>query len=167
MDPYTATIRGCRFSEGVNACSNPSRGRSAIRTSQLPESAANQLKGCTSVRHYMDILSEGCDLLGEIQEGSIPEEQKEKIFSNRRQELLAQQVYSRAQRRLWRLLSDAAPLPRLDNAPASCCNSSRSQMDKEASRAYRHMISFPDCSSRVCLACSCNTPAVDRHAGEL
>jgi hypothetical protein len=75
-------------------------------------------KECSStLRHYMDILSEGCDLLGEIQEGSIPEEQKEKIFSNRRQELLAQQVYSRAQRRLWRFLSDAAPPPRLDNAP--------------------------------------------------
>jgi hypothetical protein len=75
-------------------------------------------KECSStLRHYMDILSEGCDLLGEIQEGSIPEEQKEKIFSNRRQELLAQQVYSRAQRRLWRFLSDAAPPPRLENTP--------------------------------------------------
>ena len=81
-------------------------------------------KECSgALRHYMDILSEGCDLLGEIQEGSITEKQKEKLFSNRKQQLVARDMYDGAQRRLWRFLSDAAPPPRFDNAPEPKRNS--------------------------------------------
>jgi hypothetical protein len=80
-------------------------------------------KECSgALRHYMDILSEGCDMLGEIEEGSITEKQKERIFSNRKQQLLAHDTYDGAQARLWRFLRDVAP-PRFDNAPEPKRNS--------------------------------------------
>ena len=53
------------------------------------------------------IMQEGIDLLGEVQEGLIPEEQRKKIFAQRKEELLAYAAYVRAQRRLWSLLADS------------------------------------------------------------
>jgi hypothetical protein len=47
-------------------------------------------KECSrALQYYGLIMQEGCDLLGETQEGLIPEAQREKIFAHRKQELLA------------------------------------------------------------------------------
>jgi hypothetical protein len=54
-------------------------------------------------------MQEGCDLLGEVKEGLIPDDQRQKIFSNRKQELLAYAAYTRAQTLLWTLLSHSDP----------------------------------------------------------
>jgi hypothetical protein len=90
-------------------------------------------KECSiALRRYMNILADGCDLLGDVQEGSLTEEQREKIFSNRKEQLLAHDAYDRAQRQLWRFLSDAEPpLARLDDSPQPKRNSSeRSSRDR-------------------------------------
>jgi hypothetical protein len=82
-------------------------------------------KGCSDTLHrYMSILSEGCDLLRDLQEDSLTEEQREKIFSNRKEQLLAHDAYDRAQRQLWRFLSDAELPAHLDNSPQPKRNSS-------------------------------------------
>lgn len=54
-------------------------------------------------------MQEGCELLGEAQEGLIPEDQREEILRHRKQELLAYAAYTRAQKRLWSLLTDSDP----------------------------------------------------------
>jgi hypothetical protein len=54
-------------------------------------------------------MQEGCDLLGEVKQGLIPDDQRQKIFSNRKQELLAYAAYTRAQTLLWTLLSHSDP----------------------------------------------------------
>jgi hypothetical protein len=78
-------------------------------------------KECSrALQNYARIMQEGCDLLGEVKEGVIPDDQREKIFAHRKQELLAYAAYIRVQRRLWTLLSDSDPrLTRLpDTLPA-------------------------------------------------
>jgi hypothetical protein len=54
-------------------------------------------------------LEEGCYLLGQIKEGLITENKRDKIFSHRKQELFAYAAYTKARRRLWTLLSDSEP----------------------------------------------------------
>jgi len=67
-------------------------------------------KECSrALQYYGLIMQEGCDLLGETQEGLIPEDQRERIFAHRKQELLAYAAYTRAQKRLWSLLTDSDP----------------------------------------------------------
>jgi hypothetical protein len=67
---------------------------------------------------YIQVIQEGCDLLGQIKEGLIPEDKREVIFSHRKQELWAYAAYTRARRRLWRFLSDSEPpLARMDGTP--------------------------------------------------
>jgi hypothetical protein len=81
-------------------------------------------KECSrALEDYTRIMHEGCAFLGEIQEGSITEKQKENLFSNRKRQLLARDMYDGAQRRLWRFLSQAAPPARFDNAPEPKINS--------------------------------------------
>ncbi|MFL6352342.1 MAG: hypothetical protein ACJ74Z_10910 [Bryobacteraceae bacterium] len=64
-------------------------------------------KECSNaLRDYIQILSEGCNLLAEVKEGVITKEKREKIFSHRHQELLTRGAYDRIQRQLWRFLSD-------------------------------------------------------------
>jgi hypothetical protein len=78
-------------------------------------------KECSrALQYYARIMQEGCDLLGEVTEGLIPEEKREKIFAHRKQELLAYAAYIRSQTRLWSLLTDSDPrLIRLpDTLPA-------------------------------------------------
>jgi hypothetical protein len=76
-------------------------------------------KECSrALGYYARILQEGCELLGEVKEGLIPDDQREKIFAHRKQELIAYAAYTRAQRRLWTLLSDSDPrLTRLPDVP--------------------------------------------------
>jgi len=54
-------------------------------------------------------MHEGCALLGEVKEGLIPDDQREKIFTHRKQELLAYAAYTSTQRRLWTVLIDSDP----------------------------------------------------------
>jgi hypothetical protein len=61
----------------------------------------------TAIHSYLDILKEGCALLEGVQEIPISENQRNLIFSQRRQELLAQTAYIRARRRLWDFLNNA------------------------------------------------------------
>jgi hypothetical protein len=76
-------------------------------------------KECSrALRTYIQVIQEGCDLLGQIKEGLIPEDKREVIFSHRKQELWAYAAYTRARRRLWRFLSDSEPpLARMDATP--------------------------------------------------
>ena len=65
-------------------------------------------KECSrALQCYIRIIKEGCDLLGQVKEGAIPENKRDKIFSHRKQELLAYAAYTRAQRRLWNFLSNS------------------------------------------------------------
>jgi hypothetical protein len=68
--------------------------------------------------NYVRIVEEGCDLLGEIKEGFIPEDKRDKIFAHRKEELLAHAAYTTARKRLWKFLSDSAPrLARMNEVP--------------------------------------------------
>jgi hypothetical protein len=58
---------------------------------------------------YVRLLQEGCYLLGQIKEGLITENERDKIFSHRKQELSAYAAYTKARRRLWSLLTDSEP----------------------------------------------------------
>jgi hypothetical protein len=60
-------------------------------------------------RNYVRVVQEGCELLGEVKEGLIPKNTRDKIFSHRKQELLAHAAYTRARTRLWSFLSDSEP----------------------------------------------------------
>jgi hypothetical protein len=67
------------------------------------------------MRKYVRLVEQGCDLLTEIQDETIQEDKREKIFSQREQELLAYAAYTSARERLWTVLSDSDPrLPRVD-----------------------------------------------------
>jgi hypothetical protein len=74
-------------------------------------------KECSrALQAYIQIIQEGCDLLGQIKERLIPEDKREAIFSHRKQELWAYAAYTGARRRLWRFLSDSEPtLARMDD----------------------------------------------------
>jgi hypothetical protein len=85
-----------------------------MRSQDMTNTRRQLQKECsTALQHYIQILSDGCDLLGEVKEGLITENKREQILSHRKQQLLAHDAYEKAQRRLWRLLSDSDP--RLDN----------------------------------------------------
>jgi hypothetical protein len=67
-------------------------------------------KECSrAIGYYTRIMQEECGLLGEVKDALIPDDQREKIFAHREQELLAYAAYTRAQRRLWTVLSDSDP----------------------------------------------------------
>ncbi|MFL6353770.1 MAG: hypothetical protein ACJ74Z_18240 [Bryobacteraceae bacterium] len=76
-----------------------------------------QIECSRASRRFVQIVQKGCDLLGELKEGVIPEAARDKIFSNRKQEGLAYATYTRAQRRLWRFLTDSEPEDRVDDIP--------------------------------------------------
>ncbi len=84
----------------------------------MPNTRRQLQKECSNaLRHYVQILLESGDLLGEVEEGSITADKREKIFSHRKQQLLAHDAYEKAQRLLWRFLSDSDPGPAcLDDA---------------------------------------------------
>ncbi len=68
------------------------------------------LEECSrAMRNYVRVVQEGCELLGEVKEGLIPKNTRDKIFSHRRQELLAHAGYTRARKRLWSFLSYSEP----------------------------------------------------------
>src|SRR5438105_687107 len=71
-----------------------------------------------ALQYYVRIMQEGCDLLGELKQGLIPDYQRQKIFSNRKQEMLAFAAYTRAQTLLWTLLSDPRLTRLADTLPA-------------------------------------------------
>ena len=78
-------------------------------------------KECSkALENYVRIMREGCDLLDEFKEGLIPEDQREKVFAHRKQEVLAYTAYTRTQTRLWSLLTDSDPrlIPLSDVPPA-------------------------------------------------
>jgi hypothetical protein len=65
---------------------------------------------CSRALHnYVRVIVEGCELLGEVKEGLISDDKRDKIFSHRKQELWAYASCTRARRRLWRFLSDSDP----------------------------------------------------------
>ena len=67
-------------------------------------------KECSkALENYVRIMREGCDLLGAFKEGLIPEDQREKVFAHRKQEVLAYTAYTRTQTRLWSLLNRFRP----------------------------------------------------------
>jgi hypothetical protein len=76
-------------------------------------------KECSrALRHYVRVILEGCDLLGEVKEGLIPGDKRSKIFAHRKEELWAYATYTRARRRLWAVLSDSDPrLERVKDTP--------------------------------------------------
>jgi hypothetical protein len=109
------------------------QGMTSIRM-QLQKECSNAL------RHYIQTLSEGCDLLGEIKEGMITKEKREKIFSHRHEELLARAAYDRTQRQLWRFLSETdkpAPVTRLDESPEPKRNLEERRNQQRAANARR------------------------------
>ena len=67
-------------------------------------------KECSrALRSYVRLLQEGCELLGQVKEGLITESKRDKIFSHRKEELLAHAAYTKARRRLWSFLADSDP----------------------------------------------------------
>ena len=63
-------------------------------------------KECSrAMQNYVRLVEEGCELLSEVKEGVIPEKKRDKIFSNRKQELLAHAAYTRARKQLWSFLN--------------------------------------------------------------
>jgi hypothetical protein len=60
-----------------------------------------------AMRDYVRLIQEGCQLLGEVKEGLIPEIGRDKIFAHRKQEVLAHAAYTRARKQLWSFLNDS------------------------------------------------------------
>jgi hypothetical protein len=54
---------------------------------------------------YVRILQQGCDLLCQVKEGFISEDQRDEIFSHRKQEVCAHCAYTNARKRLWSFLT--------------------------------------------------------------
>ena len=69
----------------------------------------------TALQFYVELVKEGCALLAEVKEVPMLENQRNAIFSHRRQELLAQSAYTKARRRLWDCLIDSKPVARVDD----------------------------------------------------
>jgi hypothetical protein len=62
--------------------------------------------GCSeALRSYIELVKEGCSLLGEVKEFPVPEHTRNEIFSHRRRELMAHSEYTKARRRLWDFLT--------------------------------------------------------------
>jgi hypothetical protein len=62
-----------------------------------------------ALQNYVRTIEEGCKLLIQVKEGLLPNDQREKIFAHRKQELLAYAAYTRAHRRVWAFLTDSDP----------------------------------------------------------
>jgi hypothetical protein len=61
----------------------------------------------TALRSYMEILQEGCVLLGKLNKAPIPEKERNEIFSHRREELRAHTRYTKARTQLWDFLTNS------------------------------------------------------------
>jgi hypothetical protein len=67
-------------------------------------------KECSrAMRNYVRLVAEGCELLGEVRQGVIPEKNRNRIFSHRKDELLAHAAYTRARKQLWTFLNNSIP----------------------------------------------------------
>jgi hypothetical protein len=54
---------------------------------------------------YVRVLQQGCDLLGQVKERFITENERDEIFSHRKQEVCAHCAYTNARKRLWSFLT--------------------------------------------------------------
>jgi hypothetical protein len=61
----------------------------------------------TALRSYMEILQEGCVLLAKLNKAPIPENERNEIFSHRREELSAHTKYTKARTELWNFLRNS------------------------------------------------------------
>ena len=68
-----------------------------------------QIKCSTALRSYVELIQEGCELLGNIKEIPMPDYEQNKIFSHRRQELHAHTEYTKARKALWDFLLSSRP----------------------------------------------------------
>jgi hypothetical protein len=65
-------------------------------------------KECSrTLQCYIRLLKRGCDLLGQVKEGFIAENERDEVFSHRKQEVCAHSAYTNARKRLWSFLSDS------------------------------------------------------------
>jgi hypothetical protein len=69
------------------------------------------------MRNYVRLVEEGCELLGEVKQGVIPERKRDKIFLHRQEELLAHAAYTRARKQLWSFLNNSTPRPAVSTSP--------------------------------------------------
>jgi hypothetical protein len=76
-----------------------------------------QMECSRAMQRYVQLVQKGCDVLGQLKDGVMLEDARDKIFSNRKQEALAYAAYTQAQRRLLRFLSDSDPQLRVDDTP--------------------------------------------------
>jgi hypothetical protein len=97
-----------------------------------------QIECARAMQRYLQLVQKGGDLLGELEDGAIPEYSRDKIFANRRQEALAYAAYTRAQRRLWQFLSDSEPEVRVHETPRRKKPSNK--RSSEAPQAHDRMI---------------------------
>ena len=69
----------------------------------------NQLqdKCARALQSYIELLQEGCELLGKVKEIPMPEHERTEIFTHRRKEISAQSEYTKARTELWGLLIDS------------------------------------------------------------
>jgi hypothetical protein len=90
-----------------------------------------QIKCSTALRCYVELVQEGCDLLGSVKDTPMSEYERKKIFAHRRQELHAHGQYTKARQALWDFLVDSKPRDR-HNVRPSLERSSKSRSKRES-----------------------------------
>ncbi len=58
---------------------------------------------------YLELARQGCELLTGIDEVPVPEDKRNEILSQRREELHAHSEYTKARSKLWEFLNDSKP----------------------------------------------------------
>ncbi len=76
-------------------------------SSQGRTRAQHQYKCSKALASYVQLIEEGCELLGKTKEIPVPEHERNEIFSHRRQELWAHSRYTKARKELWDFLVDS------------------------------------------------------------
>jgi hypothetical protein len=85
---------------------------------ELPNVREELHKECSrALEYYIRLVRQSCEVLGEIKEPVIAPATRDKIFSQRKEEVAAYGTFMAARRRLWRFLSDGLTPARMTDIP--------------------------------------------------
>jgi hypothetical protein len=88
-------------------------------------------KECSrALEYYIRVVRQSCELLGEIKEPVLTNNMRDKIFSQRKEEVAAYTTFMVVRRRLWRFLSDGSTPARMIDTPPR-----KSRSNKRSTRA--------------------------------
>jgi hypothetical protein len=60
-----------------------------------------------TLQSYVQLIKEGCAILGNVKEIPVSEYKRKEIFAHRREELAAHTAYTKARTKLWDFLNDS------------------------------------------------------------